>query len=187
MSRIEKLVDTYFRYISLPWQKDLAGAQRAIFVVYDKTDERRLRTRKDLFAYATKEAGHSWVECDLTDAFAQWMSAIDYRESYFESPEDLTLKLEEEFLDYLADKLLAVLKSPEVDNQTAVGVFGVASLFGFVRVSELMGKIDKKIPGRVVVFFPGSFNNNNYQLLDARDGWNYLAVPITAHDGMLPS
>jgi hypothetical protein len=32
----------------------------------------------------------------------------------------------------------------------------------------------------LLVFFPGQFDNNNYRLLDARDGWNYLAVPITA-------
>jgi len=64
---------------------------------------------------------------------------------------------------------------------------GIAALFGFARVSELMGRIDKKILGRVVVFFPGVFDNNNYRLLDARDGWNYLAVPITTHDAMFIS
>jgi hypothetical protein len=68
-----------------------------------------------------------------------------------------------------------------------VGLLGVASLFGFIRVSELMGRIEKDIRGRVVVFFPGEFENNNYQLLDARDGWNYLAVPITLHDELLVS
>ena len=35
--------------------------------------------------------------------------------------------------------------------------------------------------GRLVVFFPGQFEQNNYRLLDARDGWNYLAVPITLY------
>ena len=29
------------------------------------------------------------------------------------------------------------------------------------------------------IFFPGQYEQNNYRLLDARDGWNYLAVPIT--------
>jgi len=187
MNRIEKLVEHYYRFISLPWQKDLAGAQRAIFVVYDKNDERRLRAHKELFEQATKEARHGWKECDLTDAFAQWMSSIDYRESYFESPDDLSLKLDDEFLDYLAEKILKVIQSPDVDDQTVVGILGIAALFGFARVSELMGRIDKKILGRVVVFFPGVFDNNNYRLLDARDGWNYLAVPITTHDAMFIS
>ena len=36
------------------------------------------------------------------------------------------------------------------------------------------------VAGRLLIFFPGSYENNNYRLLDAYDGWNYLAVPITA-------
>jgi len=28
------------------------------------------------------------------------------------------------------------------------------------------------------VFFPGEHEGNSYRLLDARDGWNYLAVPL---------
>jgi len=35
------------------------------------------------------------------------------------------------------------------------------------------------VHGRLVVFFPGSFEDNNYRLLDGYDGWNYLATPIT--------
>ena len=45
MGRIDKLVERYKRHIALPWQKDLAGAQRTIFIQYDRTDERRLRAR----------------------------------------------------------------------------------------------------------------------------------------------
>ena len=93
MGRIDKLAERYRSFIALPWQKDLAGAQRAIFIVYDKVDERRLRARKDLFELATKDAGHGWIECDVTDAFAEWMASTEYRESYFESPQDLDLKL----------------------------------------------------------------------------------------------
>jgi len=89
VGRIERLVEAYKNHIALPWQKDLAGAQRAILVVYDKTDERRLRARKELFSMATKAAGHAWKECDLTTAFTEWMAQTDYRESYFEHPEDI--------------------------------------------------------------------------------------------------
>ena len=47
MGRIDRLAERYRRYISLPWERDLAGAQRMVFVVYDKTDERRLRAPQD--------------------------------------------------------------------------------------------------------------------------------------------
>ncbi|MCF6289522.1 MAG: DUF1788 domain-containing protein [Desulfobacterales bacterium] len=182
MGRIEKLAERYGRYVSLPWQKGLAGAQRAIFVVYGKTDERRLANRKELFAMATVEAGHTWKEINLVDTFSRWMSGIDYRDSYFESPEDLELKLEEDFLEYVVGIIQEALTAPDVDSQTVVGVFGIASLFGFVRVSEIMSRVENTIRGRLVVFFPGEFENANYRLLDARDGWNYHAVPITLHE-----
>lgn len=182
MGRIDRLAERYKSYIALPWQKDLAGAQRAIFIVYDKIDERRLRARKDLFALATAEAGRTWHECDLTKVFAQWMATTEYRDSYFEAPEDLQLKLEEDFLEHVAERVKQALTAAEADGDSVVGVYGIASLFGFVRVSDLMKKIEPDIRGRVVVFFPGEYENHNYRLLDARDGWNYLAVPITLHE-----
>lgn len=182
MGRIDRLAERYKTYIALPWQKDLAGAQRAIFVVYDKADERRLRARKALFALATAEAGHGWLECDLTKAFAAWMAQTEYRESYFESPEDLELKLEDDFLEHVANRVRDVLTAPQADADSVVGIYGIASLFGFVRVSELMQEIERDIRGRVVVFFPGEYEHSNYRLLDARDGWNYLAIPITLQE-----
>ena len=182
MGRIEQLAERYGRYISLPWQKGLAGAQRAIFIVYDKTDERKLVNRKELFALTTAETKHTWKEVDLSGAFSKWMASIEYRESYFEYPEDLEIKLDEDFLEYVVDIVGEALAAPGVDEQTVVGVFGIATLFGFARVSEVMAKVDNLIRGRLVVFFPGQFENANYRLLDARDGWNYHAVPITLHE-----
>ena len=64
---------------------------------------------------------------------------------------------------------------------------GVASLFGFTRISEVLPLVEPHIQGRLLIFFPGVYEQNNYRLLDARDGWNYLAVPITAHEGEMRS
>ena len=182
MGRIDRLAERYKRYIALPWQKDLSGAQRAIFIVYDKVDERRLRARIDNFAMATKQAEHTWLECDLTSVFSKWMACTEYRDSYFESPEDLELKLEDDFLEHVAGHVRQVLTVPNADDNSVVGVFGIASLFGFIRVSELMKKIEQDVRGRLVVFFPGEYEDSNYRLLDARDGWNYLAIPITLQE-----
>ena len=181
MSRIDQLVEIYSRHISLPWQSDLAGPQRAIFIVYNKSDERRLRARIDLFELETKKAKHDWRLCDLSTAFAEWMSETDYRDEYFMSPEDLELKLEEEFPEFVANKIKAVLTEDGVDQDTVVAIAGVGSLLGFAHVSEIMERVEASIRGRILVFFPGEHENNNFRLLDARDGWNYLAVPLTAH------
>jgi hypothetical protein len=39
-------------------------------------------------------------------------------------------------------------------------------------------KAESDIKGRLVVFFPGSYDQNVYRLMDGKDGWNYLATPI---------
>lgn len=183
MARLEDLVAHYRNHISAPWQKNLAGPQKTIFVVYPKTDECRLRARLDLFGIATKEAGHTWHLFDFTATFAHWMAATDYRDEYFREPSDLALKLETDFLHYAAGQLLTSITDPSADENSVVAAYGVASLYGFCRVSLLLKEVEQAIRGRLVLFFPGEYENRNYRLLDARDGWNYLAVPITAHSG----
>lgn len=184
MGRIEELAARYRRHIGAPWQRNLAGEQKAIFVVYPKTDERKLRARLDLFEMATTSTGHHWQALDFTDTFARWMADTDYRGSYFREPETLTMKLRSRFVRYAAERLQEALTADGVDENTVVAVQGVASLFGFTRVSEVLKEVIKDIRGRLLVFFPGEYEENNYRLLDARDGWNYLAVPITLHNGV---
>jgi hypothetical protein len=181
MGRIEQLAESYGRHIAMPWQRTVSGAQRVIMIVYDKELERTLAARRDEFRIATQKAGHQWLEVDITESFAEWMADEEYREAYFESPDDLQLKLEVEFAKFVADKIRAELEKPEAGEDAVVAVFGVGSLFGFTRVSRILKILEPAIKGRLAIFFPGSYDNNNYRLLDARDGWNYLAVPITLH------
>ena len=162
MARIEDLAERYGRHIATPWQRTVAGAQRVVMVVYDKELERTLRARVLAFETATREAGHDWRE-------------------YFRSPEDLQLKLDAEFPEFVAERLRVELQKSDVTPNTVVAVLGVGALFGFARISQVLKIVEADIRGRLVVFFPGQFERNNYRLLDARDGWNYLAVPITLH------
>ena len=67
-------------------------------------------------------------------------------------------------------------------DNTVLALYGVASLFGFLKISEILPMVEGDVQGRLLVFFPGVYEQNNYRLLDARDGWNYHAVPITASD-----
>ncbi len=180
MSKLDKLLREYGNHIAIPWQQGLAGAQRVIFIVYDKTDELRFRTKSDEFEIATKTAGHSWKLLDLTNSFPQWMASLDYRDNYFEAPEDVEGLLPQ-FVDSLVASITDLLEQPDANEQTVVAVMGIACLFGFARVSEIVQRTASHVCGRMVVFFPGEYENSNYRLLDARDGWNYLAVPITAH------
>ncbi|MEI7836169.1 MAG: BREX protein BrxB domain-containing protein [Planctomycetota bacterium] len=167
-----------------PWQRNLAGDQKAIFVVYPKADERKLRARLELFEMATTSTGHRWRGLDLTGTFAQWMADTNYRDAYFEEPDTLAMKLRSDFLQYATGLMTEALTAADSDEDTVVAVQGVACLFGFTRVSLVLKEVVKDIRGRLVVFFPGEYEDNNYRLLDARDGWNYLAVPITLHNGV---
>ncbi len=184
MGRIEELASRYRSHISAPWQRSLAGDQKAIFVVYPKSDERKLRARLELFEMATNLTDHRWRLLDLTDTFARWMAGTDYRDAYFQEPDTLAMKLRSDFVQYAAGCLREALTAEGVDEDTVVAVEGLGCLFGFTRVSLVLKEVAKDIRGRLLVFFPGQCEGNNYRLLDARDGWNYLAVPITLHNGV---
>jgi Domain of unknown function (DUF1788) len=181
MGKIEQLAERYGQHIATPWQRTVAGAQRVIMVVYDKELERTLRARKQIFELETQKGFHDWFDVDISRAFAEWMANDDYREAYFDSPSDLQLKLEVEFADEAAKRIRAELTRPDVTDSSVVAVFGAGSLFGLTRLSKVLKLVEADIKGKLVVFFPGTYDQNNYRLLDARDGWNYLAVPITLY------
>ena len=179
MGKIEELAAIYKRHINAPWQRTIAGAQRVMLVVYEKELERTLRARIGEFEQATRP--HRWKLVDCTKWFSEWMAGDDYKEAYFEDPSLLGMKLEGEFQPGVAQRLSKELES--ADDDTVVALIGVASLYGFMRVSELVRAVEQSIRGRMLVLFPGTKNDNNYRLLDARDGWNYLANAITLHGG----
>ena len=184
MGRIENLVMKYRNHIATPWQKNLAGDQKTIFIVYPKTEERRIRARLELFEIATIRTGHKWRYFDFTPTFSEWMSKIDYRDIYFEEPDSISMKLQSDFLSYAAEQLRKTLTADDINENTVVAAYGTASLYGLTKVSLLLKEVVHEIRGRLVLFFPGEYDNNNYRLLDARDNWNYLAIPITYQNGV---
>jgi hypothetical protein len=179
MSEVDDLLKAYESFVRMPWKPSLSGPERVWFVVYDPAQERRIRLRIAEFENITKKAGHSWRSLDMTDSFAQWMSQHKYRQAYFEEPENLSPALKA-FTTAVAAQVKEALTMSDVDDNTVVSISGVASLFGLTRVSVILEKVMPDLRGRLLVFFPGQHDGSNYRLLDARDGWNYLAVPITA-------
>ena len=176
MGRIEDLADAYHEHALLPWQNNLSGAQRILMAVYDKQLERMLRARVDEFRQRTLGTGHVWHLVDMTTWFSEWLTEQEYRELYFEDPDALATKIGA-FTKRATDRLKDIVNSH--DANTDVALLGAASLYGFMRVSELIHDTEPYVNGRLLVFFPGVKNDTNYRLLDARDGWNYLATGIT--------
>lgn len=177
MNKIDRLVQSYSAYISIPWRADAAPDQRVIFCVYDENDELRLRAKIDEFEIVTKKTRHEWALFDLTETFPLWLSSQRYAEKYYQSPE-LLPPLLAKYQAFLAEKFSTFLLEKESDENCVVGVMGVGSLFGFLKVKEVVDKLAPMVKGRLLVFFPGSYENNNYRLLDAYDGWNYMAVTL---------
>ena len=179
MSRIDDLAVQYASHIGVTWQQGLPAANRVVMLVYEKELERQLRAKLLEFEQATTSAGHGWQLVDLTTAFADWMGGMKYREEYFERPDDIRLKLDSSFLRHVADLIKAQLS--QATENDVVAVLGAGSLLGFLRLSDVIKEVERDVGGRLVVFFPGQKDDNNYRLLDARDGWNYMAVGITRH------
>ena len=177
MSKVDDILARYKQMVTLPWKERLDGSQKVWFVVYPPEYEREIRARTDEFKLATTGAGKDWLALDLTTSFPQWMADHEYREGYFEEPEDIHF-IAPDFKRALEQKIRSSLE--EATSQTVVALTGTGTLFGLVYISDIIKSIDNAIPGRLVVFFPGRHEGNTYRLLDARDGWDYLAVPIKA-------
>ncbi len=178
MNTVDALLKSYAAFARVPWDHAVAGPQRVWMVVYPPEQERRLRMRIEEFQIASHDAGHDWRLVDLTDSFGHWLGQHDYRDAYFEQPEEIGPALED-FADHIADLVRAALTAEDVGPDTVVALIGVGALFGLARASHLIEVVNGDVRGRLVVFFPGEVEGNNYRLLGARDGWSYLAVPIT--------
>ncbi|MFC3034463.1 BREX protein BrxB domain-containing protein [Pseudoalteromonas fenneropenaei] len=176
--RISKLLHSFESHISIPWPKAVSADERSIFLVYNKEDELKLRARVAEFEHACTKHEHPWLLLDVTTSFESWMAEQDYKETYFEDPEYL-VGLYDDFTEELIAKLVTSTQEHQCEN-TVVALQGCGTLFGFTSVSHVVSQLAQHVAGRLVVFFPGEVTNNNYKLLDAKDGWGYHATAISA-------
>jgi BREX protein BrxB len=183
MSAIDRLLSNYSRQVRLPWSGTASGKQRVWFAVYPPAEERRVRARLPQFEALTLEANHGWITVDLTSLLPEWISVHEYREGIFEQPEHFSVNSELEAL--AAERVRQTCSREEADAGGVVAVTGLASLFDFMRVSSLVERVEDSVRGRLVVFFPGEYAGNVYRFMDARDGFNYMAVPITSTESFI--
>ncbi len=179
-SKIDKLLTAFSKAVNEPWGTSLSGQEKVWFLVYDPMDQRKIDLQIGEFEIKAKEAGRDWAEISLKKVFPEWMAAHDYKEEYFADPASLVDQLEYEFKDHVIEHLIAQVESINAGPSSLIAITGVGSLFGFCRLSDILKGASDAFEGRVLVFFPGEFSSNQYRLLDARNGWNYLARPITA-------
>jgi hypothetical protein len=183
MNSTDRLLQNYARQVRLPWAPNIAGMQRVWFAVYPPVEERKIRARIQHFENFTRESGHGWALLDLTPIFPTWMGRHDYREAAFTEPEFFSCDDELEVL--AAQTIRDFCATDGADENGVVALVGIASLFDFIKVARLIGRIEDSLRGRLLVFFPGEYRQNVYRFMDARDGFNYMAVPITSSENFL--
>ncbi|MCR9155223.1 MAG: DUF1788 domain-containing protein [Bacteroidetes bacterium] len=179
-SKVDTLLQHFEAVIKEPWGGTLSLGERMYFLVYDPAEQRKVDFRRPDFESATIRAGKKWENISAEGLFTEWMANNEYREAYFEDPEALVDQLEGGFKDYVIDQISSKLDKLNANENTLVAITDITALFGFCRLSDVLNSIKSNYPGRILIFFPGEFEKNHYRLLDARDGWSYLARPITA-------
>ena len=185
MNTIDRLLGNYSRQVHLPWPDKLSGKQRIWFAVYPPVEERRVRARLAQFEEHTLQAGHGWSSVDLTGLLPDYLKTHKYREAIFADPKHLKAA---SALEARASALVkAACASSETNANGVVAVTGLASLFDFMRVSSLVESVEDSVRGRLLLLFPGEYQGNVYRFMDARDGFNYMAVPITSTESFLPA
>jgi hypothetical protein len=180
---ISRLLGNYARQVALPWSKKLPRKQRVWFAVYEPDEERRVRAKLAQFETHTLEAKHGWHMVDLTGLLPEWIATHEYREAIFNEPELLSPNNELE--DRAVERVSQACSAPGADDNCVVAVIGLAASFDYIRVSSLIERIEDTVNGRLLVFFPGEYTGNVYRFMCARDGFNYMAVPITATESFI--
>lgn len=183
MNAIDRLLSNYARQVRLPWSTNMSGKQRVWFAVYPPAEERRVRARLPQFEALTLEANHGWIVVDLTDLLPNWLSAHEYRDAIFAEPEYFSANSELE--DLAVERVRQACAGEEANAASVVAVTGLATLFDFMRVSSLIERVEDSVSGRLLILFPGEYAGNIYRFMDARDGFNYMAVPITSAESFI--
>jgi len=179
-NNVDGLIQAYEKVVSGKWVETLSAQERIWFLVYDPDSQRKVDFRISDFENATKKAGKKWANISLKDCFTEWMATHEYRDEYFLDPDSLVDQLEFDFKNFAIENTIQKIRKHQIDHETVIALTHVASLFGFARLSDILNHIAGEIKGRLLVFFPGEFEKNQFRLLNARDGWSYLARPITA-------
>lgn len=179
---IDALLKAYEKVLIEPWNVPLSGQEKTWFLVFDPADLRKVEFRISDFERITRQHNKEWVEFPLNTIFQQWISQHEYRDEYFADPEIILDQVEEDFIPHAASLLNKTISEAPSPSKTVFALTRVSALFGFenLKVSTILESVYDNIEGRLLLFFPGQFQDNHYRLMDARDGWSYHARPIIA-------
>ena len=102
---------------------------------------------------------------------------MKYKQKYFQRPELLSSILER-FAIYLEQEIRSKCNVYLTKVNAVIAIYGIGTLYGLMKVNQLVEMLAPSCHGRLLVFFPGSYEDNNYRLLNGYDGWNYRAIVL---------
>ena len=182
MNKVDSLIESYKRHISMPYRKEKSLTQRTWIAVYPPEEELRLRIKLDEFEILTKDNGYDWKAIDLMDAIADWLDSLDKRKKQECLADDMDTAETADplFKRYLVKAIEnAIGKQNAVDcDKTVFAITGTMGIYDLTFISDVFEDLHKDTPGSLLLFFPGEKEGNIYKFLNARKGWNYMAVPI---------
>lgn len=175
MHSFDDIMSAFDRQVRLPWQDDIPPAGRVWIAWFEKSMQRKFTQRLGEFEPLAIAANKGWRRLDLSLVFGSWIARHEFFEVLVHHPKEVRGLLPE-FEDHVAGLIRAELAA--CSSEDVLAVDGAGSLFGLARLSTLISNVVTSIPGRLLVGFPGKHSAGVYRLLDARDGWNYHAVPL---------
>lgn len=168
MSEIDDLFRAFEGQLEEPWKINLVGEEKVWVLTYRPESERRLRHRLGTFQTATEAAGLKWQLVDVTNSLEELLERQEYRDEYLRDPAASHGGVRHQLADGLISQVDAQLA--QADSQTVSALLGAGSLFGLIPISRLIQTVAKNIPGRMLVFFPGSRDGGSYRLLNTANG-----------------
>lgn len=179
MTSFDDILAAYAKTVQLPWAADTPPVGRVWIVWYDKSLQRRFTGRLGDFETATLKAGRGWRQVDLSLKFGRWIAQHELFDALLRQPKEIRGLLPDFETALVADVKEAL---GNCDPNGVLAINGCGALFGVASVSTLIARVSDFIPGRLLIGFPGKHAGGVYRLLDARDGWNYHAIPIPPND-----
>ena len=153
----------------------------AYIYTYDPKDEYQIREEINILNNQLKRPSNS-LNCFVINIYQEFISyLLDQKfagksliDEIFEleknEPEEAQEYIKEkaqdngEFLDYLGEKIQDYFQDKAIDKVYFI-VYGFGTIFPYLRVSHFLKNTEKYIKNhKLIVFYPGNFQNANYSL-----------------------
>jgi len=154
-----------------------------IILVYDPHEERRCRARQIELREKLEARGVHVIEHELNNFIFDYYADKGQLERIFDLDrdparrEELGQMIAGVYEKELIDRILEGVKDAD-SNRNVIFLTGVASMYPFARVSNLLTALENRVQVPLVVFYPGSERDGRLSFLDQEPHVGYRARRI---------